>query len=326
MQDAGQGSFAIGWDQVTVDGVGCPDLAECHAGRTWRWSGRAIRLDGPADVLRLAEPAPAAALRRHARRAAARLVSLPQAMPEDEPAMRGPMLVVTDGRRAWPVAVVMQGRGQRPIAHFPATPPPQATDLWIAQADLPPERPATCDTWCGLAAGTPIATPTGEMAVDRLEPGMEVLSPDGLAVRVTDVRSRHVSGARLCVMPGLAPVRIAAGAFGPGLPGRDILVAPDQDIALDGVDVQRLFPVAPVTVAARDAADIGAITRARGVPGMTAHVLRLARPVSVTAAGLALPMGERAALRRLSRGETAILLARAGQPGPRPLARRAERC
>lgn len=327
MQDAAQGSFAIGWDQVTVDGIAGPDLTHCRAGQSWRWSGRAIRLDGPADILRLAEPVVAADLRRHARRAAGRLVPLRQRPADEDYATGGPMLVVTDGRHAWPVSIVQRGPGHRAIAHFPEALPPQGTDLWITRADLPFQRARLVEAWQGLAAGTPVATPAGDIAVERIEPGMCVLTPDGAAVTVTSRRARHVSGARLCVTPALTPVRIAAHAFGPGLPWCDVLLAPDQDIAVDSSAVRALFPVAPVTLAARDAAGLGAIGRAEGLPGMTAHELKLSRLVPVLAAGLVLPMGDEAPLRRLSRGEVAILLSRSGPtPAARPLARFAQRC
>lgn len=328
MQHAAQGSYAIGWDQVTIDGVAGASMQACRVGRTWRWSGGAIRLDGPTDILRLAEPAVAAALRRHARRAMGRLVDLPEdPAPDDAPAC-GPALVVTDGRRSWQVDLLPATGGARAIAHFPQTLPPPGTDLWITRADTPVTEaaPAPPTEWRGLSEGTPVATPGGDIAVDRIRPGMEILTPDGAAVTVLRIDTRHLSGARLCALPALAPVRIAPGAFGPGLPRQALLIGPDQDIALSSARVRALFPAAPVTFAARDAVDGRTVTRPARVPGLTAYVLQLARPCPVMASGLALATADRSdapPLRLLSRGEVAILR---GPATPRTLARRPERC
>ena len=81
------------------------------------------------------------------------------------------------------------------------------------------------------AAGTRIATPQGETAVEMLRPGDQVRTADG---RVAPVRWVGQTTRMLRQAPQAAPIRIAPGAFGPGLPRRELLVSPDHAIAVDG--------------------------------------------------------------------------------------------
>jgi hypothetical protein len=91
-------------------------------------------------------------------------------------------------------------------------------------------------TVCFLA-GTMIATPAGETAVEALAIGDLVLTADGRTVPVRWVGAQSVVSVfadRLRTFP----VRITAGAFGDDLPARDLLVSPDHALVLDGVLVQ----------------------------------------------------------------------------------------
>ena len=89
------------------------------------------------------------------------------------------------------------------------------------------------------AEGTRIATPGGAVPVEALRAGdmvATVLSGPRRVVwigrRTVDLR-RHPQPARV------RPVRVAAGAFGHGLPCRDLLISPDHALYLDGA----LIPV-----------------------------------------------------------------------------------
>ena len=86
-------------------------------------------------------------------------------------------------------------------------------------------------------AGTLIATPAGNRAVELLAQGELVLTADGRAVPVRWVGRRTVVTA---FGPGAeqAPVEIAAGALGPDLPARPLRLTADHAILLDGVLVQ----------------------------------------------------------------------------------------
>jgi hypothetical protein len=86
-------------------------------------------------------------------------------------------------------------------------------------------------------AGTRIATPTGETPVETLAVGDLVLTADGRAAPVKWVGIQTV--ATLFADPLRAfPIRITAGALGPNLPLRDLLVSPDHALFLDGALVQ----------------------------------------------------------------------------------------
>jgi uncharacterized repeat protein (TIGR03803 family) len=92
------------------------------------------------------------------------------------------------------------------------------------------------------AAGTRIATQTGERPIERLREGDLVLAggADGV-FRPRPVRwvGRRVLDLATHPDPELAaPIRLLAGALGPGSPARDLVVSPDHCLLLD----QHLLP------------------------------------------------------------------------------------
>jgi hypothetical protein len=87
-----------------------------------------------------------------------------------------------------------------------------------------------------FAAGTRIATPLGDVAVEDLRAGalVEVLL-GGTAEPVVWVGHRHLD-CRRHPNPGHAwPIRIRVGAFGAGQPHRDLWLSPDHSVYADGV-------------------------------------------------------------------------------------------
>jgi hypothetical protein len=104
---------------------------------------------------------------------------------------------------------------------------------WLKLAD---SSGALVITLC-FCAGTHIATPEGEMAVERLREGDLVLTADGRAMPVRWLGQSHVAKAFADPVRSY-PVRLSAGALGDGLPLRDLLVSPDHALFLDGVLVQ----------------------------------------------------------------------------------------
>ncbi len=94
-----------------------------------------------------------------------------------------------------------------------------------------------------FAHGTSLATPRGQAPVETLLEGDEVLAHFGndrfapQTIKWIGHRSidcRHHPNAKL-----VWPVRISAGAFGPGKPNRDLLLSPDHAVFVDNV----LIPV-----------------------------------------------------------------------------------
>ncbi len=84
--------------------------------------------------------------------------------------------------------------------------------------------------------GTLITTPRGEVPVEALRAGDQVLTlHDGPVIRPLVWTGRtSVDVARHPDRVKVAPVRITAGALGDGVPFRDLVVSPDHGILLDG--------------------------------------------------------------------------------------------
>jgi hypothetical protein len=82
--------------------------------------------------------------------------------------------------------------------------------------------------------GTQIATPDGEVAVEALQIGDLVVTADGRAVSVRWIGIQTVVS-RFGTSETRFPVVIAAGAFGEGLPARELRVTADHALLVDGV-------------------------------------------------------------------------------------------
>jgi hypothetical protein len=83
-----------------------------------------------------------------------------------------------------------------------------------------------------FAAGTHIATPTGERPVEALRPGDPVMALDVGPLEARPVlRVRRVPAD---VGPPATRVRIRAGALASGLPRRDMLLSPDHALLVEG--------------------------------------------------------------------------------------------
>lgn len=86
-----------------------------------------------------------------------------------------------------------------------------------------------------FAAGTLIATPTGDVPVEDLVAGQQVLTADGRAVTVVFVGWQDIDRRFGAAASGTTLVRIAAGALGDGLPRRDLTVTGNHAMMLDGL-------------------------------------------------------------------------------------------
>lgn len=87
-----------------------------------------------------------------------------------------------------------------------------------------------------FAAGTLITTQRGDVPVETLLPGDPVITPLREAAEpVVWIGRRRIDCRRHPAPHRVWPVRIRAGAFGPGQPYRDLLVSPNHAIYADGV-------------------------------------------------------------------------------------------
>jgi len=83
--------------------------------------------------------------------------------------------------------------------------------------------------------GTRILTVPGEVAVEDLREGDEAVLFGGQAAPIKWIGWRTVPARLLAQEPANAPIRIVAGAFGPGRPHRDLLISGDHAVAAHGV-------------------------------------------------------------------------------------------
>ena len=87
-------------------------------------------------------------------------------------------------------------------------------------------------------AGTRLLTPNGEVAIEQLAPGdMVVTVVDGEQIerRVKWIGRRQIDVTSHPHPDRILPVRIERGAFGDGVPHRDLCVSPDHAIFVDGL-------------------------------------------------------------------------------------------
>jgi autotransporter passenger strand-loop-strand repeat protein len=104
--------------------------------------------------------------------------------------------------------------------------------------------PAPC-----FAAGTRIMTLSGEVAVDALRVGDEVITVQGEIRSIVWVGHRWVDCMRHPSPDEVWPVRVRAHSFGEGLPQRDLFLSPDHAVFVEGVLIPVKYLVNGITVA-----------------------------------------------------------------------------
>ena len=122
-----------------------------------------------------------------------------------------------------------------------ASPNGSGTILWLSDdpinfGDIPPAAQPGNTALC-FAAGTLIATPAGETAVEDLRIGDKILTADARIMPVKWIGRQTVS-TRFGPAERLMPVRFAAGSLGDGLPQSDLTVTADHGMLVDGVICQ----------------------------------------------------------------------------------------
>ena len=91
-----------------------------------------------------------------------------------------------------------------------------------------------------FAAGTMIATPEGEVAVEQLEPGDLVLDREGAAHEVLWRAGRTLDIPKGPIHEKWLPVRIRAHALGPNVPARDTYLSQQHRVLLSHPRLARL--------------------------------------------------------------------------------------
>lgn len=274
-----RGTFAISWSQTEIDGLTGVHPGALAAGSTWRWSGTAVRLDGPADVLPLGEAMGQADVRRRAAESVRRLLgwrSGAEARTQDAPAAaaEGQGFVISDGGNRHEAVIVdtgadvgwgVGGAGVGPLVVFAGALPQADRDHWVLSVTAAPvwqHRPeAAAGGVICFTPGTRIRTEDGARPVEAIQPGDLVQTRDNGLQEVLWVGSRRITGARLHAMPHLRPIRFRAGALGMDEPEADLVVSPQHRVLLRGRTAEGLFNTDEVLVAAEDLVNDRSIVR-----------------------------------------------------------------
>ena len=156
----------------------------------------------------------------------------------------------------------------------------------LSQPFLP--GPVAC-----FRAGTRLATPEGPVAVEDLDPGDLVVTGFGRALPVLWVGYRTLDCTRHPRPWDVMPVRVAAGAFRPGAPSRDLWLSPDHALFVDGVLIPVRYLLNGTTVVQEHADEVTYFhVEVAGPEGAAVHSVVLAEGL---AAETYLDTGNRAA-------------------------------
>jgi hypothetical protein len=98
--------------------------------------------------------------------------------------------------------------------------------------------------------GTLIDAAHGRVPVETLRPGDRVLTRDDGFQPLEWVGRKDVDAAEMAANPRFRGVRIRAGAIGPGLPERDMVVSPQHRVLVIGPEAELMFGTHEVLVPA----------------------------------------------------------------------------
>lgn len=149
-----------------------------------------------------------------------------------------------------------------------------------------------------FATGTLITTRDGEIRVEDLQRGDQVLTVDHGYQPILWIGHRALDKAELAARPRLRPIRIEAGALGDGMPRRALVVSPQHRILLRSRIAMRMFGQTEVLVAARQLLELDGL-----------EVVTTSEPVRywhIMFAGHQLVMSEGAVTESLFLGEQAL--------------------
>jgi len=132
-----------------------------------------------------------------------------------------------------------------------------------------------------FASGTPIRTAKGIWRVEELFPGDMIQTADH------GLRALLWVGASTLDSPGRhAPIRIARGALGPGLPDRDLVVSPQHRVLVRSRIARRMFDTEEVLIAAKRLLPLDGVTQEDPNVPVTYHHLLFDGHELVEACGL----------------------------------------
>lgn len=256
-----QGTFAIDWSQVEVDGM--PDLQpeDLGKGARWAWRGRSLRLDGSQELLLLGNAAVHEDMRRRAANTVRKLIHTiadvtgTQGAEHEIDDLDRREVRLTDGHSMFAMTIAHGPKG--PVAVFVDQLPEAGVEYWVVDCPerglAPTDRDEVMQTgMAALAPGTPIRTAKGDVAAIDLAAGDWVETLDHGLQQIVWLGQLAVSAARMHDAPNLRPVSIQANAFEMGVPRSDMLVSQRQKILVSGDVALDLYNSQEVLVSAKD--------------------------------------------------------------------------
>ncbi|WP_296420803.1 Hint domain-containing protein [Pseudooctadecabacter sp.] len=262
MKTGFKGTFVISWSQTELDGFWSAPLEHLRVGTAWGWTGEAVRVDGPADILPLGDALGEADIRKRAAQSVRRLLKAVEIntnrldLVEVDPAQGDQSFTVTDGRDTWTVTLIEGATPSARLCMFVGDMPPRMTDMWIVNHTVElASRDQNDDPAGGVICFTPgtmIRTEDGVMPVEAIREGIKVQTKDNGCQEVLWTGSRRITGARLYAMPHLCPIRLRAGSLDNDVPDAGLLVSPDHRVMVKGARARALFNTDEVLVTARD--------------------------------------------------------------------------
>lgn len=99
--------------------------------------------------------------------------------------------------------------------------------------------------------GAMIATPRGEIAVEKLRVGDRIFTRDHGIQDIAWIGGRKLTAAELAKKPQYQPVMVQAGSLGPNLPETDLLLSPNHRVLMSGRDNELYFEENEVLAAAK---------------------------------------------------------------------------
>ncbi len=117
--------------------------------------------------------------------------------------------------------------------------------------DFDAAGPTPGETNVCFADGALLMTPEGARPVESLRAGDRVVTADHGICEIAWVLAKRWAPEAIARAPRLAPVRIARGALGPGLPDRDLRLSQQHRVLVQGAIARRMFGAGEVLVPAK---------------------------------------------------------------------------
>ncbi len=118
------------------------------------------------------------------------------------------------------------------------------------------------DLFICFASGTRIVTPDGATRVEELQAGDIVRTVDDGPQPLRWIGHRQLDCSALSSAPNLIPIRIRAGALGPGIPSHDLIVSPQHRVLVRSAIAHRMCGTSEVLLPAKKLLALPGVSRA----------------------------------------------------------------